>query len=369
MKIKFDRTNKDQVELIKAMASKDRAEAAKAQEALASFVGPLLSEVINTAPGISSVFENGNKIVFNPDDSPSIPVDLYSDISDSEYVRVYSQSVPGGLPSSTMTPSASEMKFQTYELDSAINFNKKYAAKSRLDVVAKSFARLGQEVMLKQDRTSANLVLGTLADNVSSNLVAGAAATLGIADFNKLVATAKRVNASWNKGTPAGRTGGVTDIWLSPERMADLRAFAYNPVNTLAANGITAINSSGVIAAPEDIRKQLFAGGGFTEFYGFAIHEINELGKAQRYSKIFNSLYGTFSATADDLVLALDLGGDAFIRAVSSEEGSNTELDLMVDDQFVARQGKIGYYGKMEEARVVLDRRAIFGIRIANATT
>lgn len=365
MKITFKR-DKDQIELVKAMGSKDLAKAAEAQQAMAAFMQPIMSEVIDTAPGISNIFR---KEVYNADDSPSIPVDLFSDITDEDVIKVYSQSVPGGLPSNTVTPSASEMKVATYHLDSAVNFDKKYAAKSRLDVVAKAFARLGQEVMLKQDRTSANLVLGTLGDNASTNLISSGTTSLAIGDFNALVVLAKRVNASWNKGTPVGKVGGVTDLWMSPERMADLRRMAYNPINTVGANNITAINSSGVITAPDSIRQQLFNGGGLSEFYGFALHEINELGKAQRYSKIFNQVYSTFSATADDLVLALDLSGDGLIRYVAADGDSNSEVSLQVDDQFVSRSRKIGYYFDLEEGRVVLDRRVIFGIRIANAAT
>lgn len=365
MKIEFKR-NKEQIELVKAMAHRDVSEAVKAQEAMAAFMSPLLSKVIDTATGISSVF---TKSTYDMDDSPSLPVDLFSDITDEEYIKVYSQAVAGGLPSALVTPSASEMKIATYHLDSAVSFDKKYAAKSRLDVVAKAFARLGQEVMLKQDRTSASLVLGTLADNVATNLVAGGSTTLQIADFNKLIYTAKRVNASWNKGTPANRAGGVTDLWMGPERMADLRAMAYNPINTVAVNNIAAINSSPAITAPDEIRRKLFEGGGLSEFYGFAIHEINELGKAQRYSKIFNAAYNTFSATADDLILALDLSGEGLVRAVAADPESNNEINLQVDNQFSNRQRKIGFWMDLEEGRVVLDRRVIFGIRIASAAT
>ena len=365
MKITFKR-DKDQIELVKAMGSKDPAKAAEAQQAMAAFMRPIMSEVINTAPGIASVFK---KEVYNADDSPSIPVDLFSDITDEDFIKVYSQSMPGGLPSNTITASSAEMKVQPYSIDSAVNFDKKYAAKSRLDVVAKAFARLGQEVMLKQDRTSANLLLGTLGDNAATQLQSSVTTSLGIADFNALTVLAKRVNASWNKGTPVGRTGGVTDLWMSPERMADLRRMAYNPINTVGAAQIAAAADSGVITAPDAIRQKLFNGGGLSEFYGFAIHEINELGKAQRYSKIFNQVYGTFNATADDLVLALDLSGDGILRYVSSDPDTNSEVSLQVDDQYVSRQQRIGYYLNLEEARLILDRRVIFGIKVANAAT
>ena len=208
MKIKFDRT-KEQLELVKAMASADKQVAYAAQQALAAFIGPVLSEVVNTAPSLSNVF---TQFAYNLDDSPSFPIDLFYDITDQEYIKVWSQSIPGGLPSNTVVPTASEMKMATYTLDSAYNFDKKYAAKSRLDVVAKTFARMGQEILLKQDRTSANVILGTLADNATNQLVTASSTVLLPADFNALITRAKRVNTSWTNGTPAGRVGGVTDL-------------------------------------------------------------------------------------------------------------------------------------------------------------
>ena len=141
MKITLKRTE-EQVELVKAMASRNREVAYEAQMALAEFIGPVLAEVVNQAPTLSNLFTN---FQFNDMDSPSIPLDLYYDVTAPDYVKVYSTSVPGGLPTNTVTPTASEMKFTTYRLDSAVDFDKRYAAKSRLDVVGKSFTRIAQE--------------------------------------------------------------------------------------------------------------------------------------------------------------------------------------------------------------------------------
>lgn len=366
MKIKFERT-KEQLELVKAMASADKQVAYEAQQAMAAFVGPVLSEVINTAPTLSNVF---TQFTYNFDDNPSIPVDLFYDITDEDYIKVWSQSMPGGLASNTVVPTASEMKVATYTLDSAWNFDRKYAAKSRLDVVAKVFARMGQEVLMKQERTSANVILGTLADNATNQLVASTSTVLLPADFNNLIVKAKRVNASWTQGTPVGKAGGITDLWMSPERMADLRSMAYNSINSLDADRNSTIDQGAAIPAPDAMRMQLFNGAGIPTFYGLALHEINELGKGQRYTKVFDSLYsGTFSGTADDLVLGLDLNGEGLIRAVAADPDSNNQIQVEVDDQFVSRQRKIGYYMSLEEGRLVLDSRKIFGLRIATAAS
>jgi hypothetical protein len=366
MKIKFDRT-KEQLELVRAMASTDKTEAYKAQQAIAAFVSPVINEVINTAPTLSNIF---TKTSYNFDDTPSIPLDLFYDITDEDYIKIYSQSMPGGLPSNSIVPTASELKIATYGLDSAYNFDKKYAAKSRLDVVSKVFSRMAQEILLKQERTSANVLLGTLADNATEQLVQAGGTTLLPDDFNKLIVRATRVNSSWTNGTPEGRTGGVTDLWLSPERMADLRKMAYNPINTVANDQTATAGEDSGIAAPEAMRAALFSGAGIPAFYGLALHQINELGKNQRYTKVFDALYGgTFTAASDDLILGIDMSKEGIIRAVSTSPDSNSEITLEVDDQFVSRQRKIGYYLSLEEGRVVLNKRLIFGIRVPNAAT
>ena len=370
MKITFDRTKK-QLELIKAMASRNREEAYAAQLALAEFMGPLVSQVINQAPVISNLFTS---FPFDPDSNPSLPLDLYYDITDEDYITIYSQSLAGGLPTNEVRPTQSELKFQTYDIDSAVAFDRRYAQRSRLDVVAKSFTRLAQEVLIKQERTSANLMLGTLADNSNatslSRLIAGTSTRLLPADFNNLLVRAARVNSSWYKGTPEGRVGGITDMLLSPERMAVLRAMAYNPVNVLEQDGTASSGADAGLSAPDVMRMSLYSGAGLASFYGIKLQQIHELGIGQRYTTVFDNLYtGTFTIASDDLVLGLDLSRESMLRAVSTDPDSNSEVNLQVDDQFVARQKKIGWYLEMEEGRMVIDNRAIFGIRIASATS
>ena len=158
MKITLKRTD-EQIELIKAMASKNRDVAYEAQAALAEFMGPVVAEVINQAPVVSNLFTS---FTFDEDSNPSLPLDLYYDITAEDYIQVYSTTIPGGLPTNHVLPTASELKFTTYRLDSAVSFDRRYAAQSRLDVVGKTMTRVAQEVLMKQQTTSASLLLGSL---------------------------------------------------------------------------------------------------------------------------------------------------------------------------------------------------------------
>jgi hypothetical protein len=367
MKITLKRTP-EQIELIKAMASRNRAVAMEAQVALAEFIGPVLAEVINNAPTLSNLF---TPLQFNADDNPSIPLDLYYDVAAEDYITVYSQSAAGGLPQNQVLPTVSEMKIHTYTLDSALSFDKRYAAKSRMDVISKTFTRLAQEILFKQEKTSANLLLGSLAGATTNGKKhvqrANTNGRFLLADLNELFTLAKRINTSWLGGTPEARQGrGLTDIIVSPEVVQELRAMAYNPINTQGTKTD--------IPAPEDMRTSIYNSAGIPEFYGVSIMEINELGKGQRFNTVFDVVAGStaftnaagvnsavFDGTNEEIIIGLDRTRDSLIRAVAVDSENGSEFSLTADDQYSVRQSKIGYFGSLEEGRMVLDTRALVG--------
>ena len=387
MKIVLKRTD-EQVELIKAMASRNREVAYEAQIALAQFIGPVLAEVINNAPTVSNLFTS---LQFNAEDNPSIPLDLYYDIFDEDYIKVYSQSVAGGLPQNIVQPTASELKVATYKLDSAVAFDKKYAAKSRLDVVSKTFTRVAQEVMLKQERTSANLLLTALAQASTGNsstasdnyhvFRTAAANRFVLNDLNKLFTKIKRINASFVGGTPSGARRGLTDLIVSPEIVEEIRGMAYNPINTQVAPVATPSTSysagNAPVVATDAVRDQIFSQAGLPEFYGVSIMEILELGVGKRFNTIFDTVAGStayagnysittsaaaFDGATEEIIIGLDRSRDSLIRAVAVDSDTGSEFNLTADDQYTLRQGKIGYYGGLEEGRMVLDNRALVGL-------
>ena len=376
MKITLKRTP-EQIELIKAMASRNRTVAYDAQVALAEFIGPVLAEVINNAPTLSNLFTS---LSYNADDNPSIPLDLYYDVTDEDYITVYSQSVAGGLPTNQVLPTVSEMKLTTYSLDSALSFDRRYAAKHRMDVVAKTFTRMAQEILLKQERTSATLAMTALA-NASTNgkkhiQRSNTSGRFLLADLNELLTLAKRINTSWAKGTPAtGSRVGVTDLLVSPEIVEQIRAMAYNPINTVA--GVTASGGTGStvgITATDEMRSAIYGAAGIPSFYGVSILEFNELGKGQKFNTIFGTAAGAtaytkadgtgsngFTAASEEIIVGIDRTRDSLLRVVATDPDSNSEFSLVADDQYSIRQNKIGYFGSLEEGRVVLDVRALLG--------
>jgi hypothetical protein len=379
MKITIKRTE-EQLALVKAMASNNREEAYEAQAAVATLIGPVLNEVINNAVSVGSLFQT---FTYQHDDNPSLPLDLFHDITDEDYIQVYSQQVAGGLPYSQVFPAHNELKFSTYTLDTAYAFDRKYARKSRLDVVSKTFTRMAQEILLKQEKTAFNVLATALINGSTKNgitaggtkgnhvIKATTANQFTLNDFNKLITLSKRLNASFSSGTPVGGSKiGVTDLLVSPEMVQELRSMSYQPVNT--RNGATTTSGATSIAAPDSLREQLYSAAGLPSFYGINIIEVLEMGIGQRFNKIFDAVRASasvstfngdsFTVASDEILIGVDRSRDALIRPVVLEEGSTSELTVAVDDQFSMRQGKIGYYGHLEEGRVVLDDRALVGL-------
>jgi hypothetical protein len=372
--------NPEQNALVKASASRIRSVAEEAQAAIAELMGPVLNEVINNARTISNLFE---VISFGEDENPSIPIDLFYDITGDDFLTVWSTNAAGGMPYNEVFPGSNELKFTTYDLDSALAFDKKHAAKARLDVVGAVFARLAQEIILKQDKTAFNILasgligastkVGSTASAAGNHIIGSTTENiLTLNDFNRLITRSKRVNATFSSGTPVGGAQvGITDLMVSPEMIEQIRSMAYQPVNT--RSGAVTTSGASSIAAPESLRSELFNSAGIPSFYGINIVEILELGVNLRFNKIFGALdtgndvvggggSGTFDATADEILIGIDRNRRGLLRPSIREEGSDLDLSLVADDQHRARSKKIGYYGSTNQGWVCAEDRALSGL-------
>jgi hypothetical protein len=191
----------------------------------------------------------------------------------------------------------------------------------------------------------------------------------------------KRLNASFIGGTPSGARRGLTDLIVSPEIVEEIRGMAYNPINTQVAPVATPSTSysagNAPVVATDAVRDQIFSQAGLPEFYGVSIMEILELGVGKRFNTIFDTVAGStsyagnysittsaaaFDGSTEEVIIGLDRSRDSLIRAVAVDSDTGSEFNLTADDQYTLRQGKIGYYGGLEEGRMVLDNRALVGL-------
>ena len=194
-----------------------------------------------------------------------------------------------------------------------------------------------------------------------------------LADLNKLMTLNKRINQSWAGGTTdAAYSNGITDLYVSPEIKEQIRAFAYQPMNTVqATSGQTSI------PLPDNVRTEVFNSAGMQEIYGVNIVELNELGVGQKYNTLFDefdsgnvgphSSAGTadsFTGSDDELLVGVDNSKGAFVRAIAQDSDTGDTFSTSPDDQFTQRNERIGFYGSLEEGRVCIDARAVVGLTV-----
>ena len=375
MKLKLKNTP-EQVELVKALGSKDVAVAREAQEAFAAFIGPVIQKVIKPAATAGAIYSD---VAYDEDDNPSYPLDLYYD-QGAGHVTVWSQSMAGGLPTS-LTEGVKELKISTYRLDAAVSLLKKYARRSRLDVVSKALERMAQEVLLRQERNAWAVILKALANSNSSNSTAANTghvmatneeSVFSVADISRLMTMMKRISASFANGTAdPSDSFGLTDLYVSPEVLEQVRSFAYNPLNTRNT-------SNGVMGLPDAVREDVWRGAGMSEIYGVTIHDLVELGISKKYNDLFgtfaqNGIAHTgstvigaqstnFATAADEILIGVDASKEAFIRPIAQNADSGATFTAVPDDQFAQRSDKVGFYGSLEEGRVCIDARAVAGL-------
>ena len=361
MRIKLKNTP-EQVELVKALGSKNKLTSLEAQEALAAFIAPVAREVLEKAGTANLIYTSDT---YNEDDQPSVPLDLYYN-EGVDFVQVWQQNIAGGLPTSQVY-GVDEMLVSTYRLDSAVSMLKKYARKARLDVVSKTITKMLQEVLVKQERNQWSIALKALAEassNSASHLIAATTANVfQVDDLNRLFTLCRRINASFDGGTPANFSSrGLTDLFISPEILEEVRSFAYEPMNTRA---VPNTDESTAIPLPDAIRQRIFDNAGTPEIYGVMLHEVLEFGTNRVYNNLFDTFYSntpTFAGATDELILGVDKGRESCLKLVAQNADSGDTATAVPDDQFLSRSEKIGWYLSTEQGNVVLDARSLVGI-------
>jgi hypothetical protein len=235
---------------------------------------------------------------------------------------------------------------------------------------------MAQEVLVKQDRNAWAVVLKALGEgstNSLSHLIAqpdspADGTGFRVADLNAMMTRMRRINASFAGGTPdSAFSEGLTDLFVSPEIVEDIRAFAYQPMNT---RGVPDSSESTAVPLPDSVRSEIYNNAGTSEIYGVNITEILELGVSKKYNVLFDqfdsSIFGAGSRTSanTEIVVGVDGSKGSFIRAIAQNSDTGSSFNAIPDDQYSARHDKVGFYGSLEEGRVCVDARAIVGLYV-----
>jgi hypothetical protein len=150
-----------------------------------------------------------------------------------------------------------------------------------------------------------------------------------------LMKTVMRRNGGGNS-TSANR-GLLTDLYVSPEAMEDIRNWGLDQVD-------------------EVTRREIYtaADGSLNRVFGVNLHDLDELGVGQQYQLFYsNTLGASLPGSKTEVVVGLDLRKrDSFIMPVRQE------VQIFEDDT-LHRQKRAGFYGWAELGFAVLDNRRV----------
>jgi len=282
---------------------------------------------------LGNIFET---ITVETGSTTEFPLDLISPGLEGEYVA-YINLGYGRIPERSVE--GDYVMIPTYGIASSVDYLLRYAREARWDIVGRAMQVMEAGFVKKMNDDGWHTLLAAGVDR--NILVYDGDATAGL--FSKrlvsLMQTVMRRNSGGNSAS-VGR-GRLTDIYVSPEALEDVRNWGLDQVDEVTRREI--------YSAPE-------GGAPITRIFGVNLHDLDELGEGQEYQTFFTSptgLNGAVQANDVELVVGLDQSSnDSFVMPVK-------EQLQVFEDPTLHRQQRAGYYGWTELGFGVLDNRRI----------
>ena len=280
---------------------------------------------------LGNIFETIN---VEPGGSTEYPLDLLAPGTEGEHVA-YTNPGHGRVPERAVE--SDYVMIPTYSIASSIDFLLRYAREARWDITARAMQVLETGFVKKMNDDGWHTLLAAGVDR--NILVYDGDATAGM--FSKrlvsLMQTVMRRNAGGN--TASGNRGRLTDLYVSPEALEDVRNWGLDQVSDAVR---TQIYNAGEGGAP------------ITNIFGVNLRDLDELGEGQEYQSFFEyGLGGSVESSDLELVVGLDQGAnDSFVMPMKQQVSIH-------EDPTLHRQQRVGWYGFAELGFGVLDNRRI----------
>ncbi len=319
------------IDLIQRSGSADKNEALAAQRELAVALETPLRKGVLVGDVLDGIFE---KISMAPGTAAEFPLDLLAPGTEADHVA-YTNPGHGRIPERAVE--GDYVMVPTYTVGSSIDYLLRYAREARWDVVGRAMQVLEAGFVKKMNDDGWHTLLAAGVDR--NILVYDADAAQG--QFTKrlisLMKTVMRRNAGGNSGSL--NRGSLTDVYLSPEALEDIRNWGIDQVDEVTRREI--------YQAGDD-------GAAITRVFGINLHDMDELGQNQEYQVFYtDQLGGTLASSDDELVVGIDRSAnDSFIMPVKQD------VQIFEDDA-LHRQQRAGFYGWAEVGFAVLDNRRI----------
>jgi len=268
--------------------------------------------------------------------TPEFPLDLLAPGTEKDHVA-YTIPNHGYIPQRSVE--GDYVMVPTYDCGNAIDWNLKYARDARWDIIGRAMEVYQAGFVKKLNDDGWHTLLSAAYDR--NVVVTDSDAAAG--QFTKRLVSLLKVVMRRNGGgnSTSVNRGKLTDLYLSPEAMEDIRNWNVDQVDDVTRRQI-------MIAEGDNALSRIF---------GVNLHDLDELGEGQEYQLFYdNELSGTMPTGDVELVVGLDLDRrDSFVMPLR-------EQPSVFPDDALHRQKRAGVYGWSEQGFAVLDnRRAILG--------
>ena len=288
-----------------------------------------LRQAVLSGDVLNGIFE---PIQLAPGATPEFPLDFLAPGTESDFVA-YTLPNHGYVPERHVE--GDYVMVPTYDIGASIDYLLKYARDARWDVVGRAMEVLEAQFVKKMNDDGWHTVL---AAGVDRNIVVYDSDADAGQFTKRLVSLLKTVMRRNGGGNSASNNRGIlTDLYVSPEAMEDIRNWGVDQVDEIT-------------------RREIYTAqdGTLNRVFGVNLHDLDELGEGQEYQEFYNNvLSGTLPAADAEVVVGLDLRSrDSFIMPVRQE------VQIFEDDT-LHRQKRAGFYGWAEQGFAVLDNRRV----------
>lgn len=318
------------LDLLRRSGSSDKTVAIAAQREVAKALETPLRQGVLFGDIVTGIYE---AMPLEAGASPEFPLDLLAPGTEMEHVA-YTNPGNGRIPERHVE--GDYVMINTYGITSSIDFLLKYAREANWNVVARAMQVLESSFTKKMNDDGWHTLLAACVDRNILVFDADAAAGQFTKRLVSLMKTVMRRNGGGNSVTAPGR---LTDLYLSPEAIEDIRNWGVDQLDDTSRREI-------YVAADN--------GPAITRIFNVNLVDIFELGDGQEYQNYFVSDLGGSLQTSDvELVVGLDRSGnDSFVMPVKST------VEVW-EDETLHRHQRQGYYGWAELGFAVLDNRRV----------
>ena len=318
------------IALLQRSGSSDKSVALDAQREIAKALELPLRKGIMFGDVVTDIYE---KMVLEPGSQPEFPLDLLAPGTERDFTA-YTNPGHGRIPERHVE--GDYVMVNTYGITNSIDFLLRYAREARWDVVARAMKVLESGFVKKINDDGWHTILAAAVDR--NILVYDGDAAVG--QFTKrLISLCKTVMLRNGGGNSVTATGRLTDLYLSPEAIEDIRNWGIDQLDETSRREVYQSTNDGVP---------------MTRIFGVNLNGLFEFGDSQEYQNFFlNDLGGSLGGSRVELIVGLDLNArDSFVMPVKRE------VEIF-EDEGLHRSQRQGYYGWAELGFGVLDNRRV----------